>query len=677
MLLALAISLAQAPSDLDALTRGVGELKIEGLPGFVQAIGPDSFPLLVGPDRRRFEPLGAAGRLGRGRVAAFGHGGFLRPTGGTQSGAGRLLANTLRWTSGKPNPRVGVINGGIGAAVRELGFETVDIKLESIPANVDVVITDNTAAIGQLAQFVAQGKGLIAASTPWGWLQVNPGKDLATEHALNTVMHQAGLTFADGYNSNYRVATASESTAANAYLALRGMRAGQSTDGEAVLGAYRAVPAGNAFAREVRAAVANVPDSIPTEAKPIRADQPLQRLKFAVAPPNSGYDFPGPVAPGARRTTVSARIETGGGDWQSVGAYAAPNETIRVTVPASMVGKGYQLQIGAHSDQIWHLAEWKRHPNVLTRVPIGSATVTASSPFGGLVYIVAPRGDTGSVDVRVDNVVPAPILRDGGDVAAWRRGLELGAPWTEIHAKHLILTVPTVDAKKVKDPQALIDLWNKCRDLMSELDGRPLARRPERFVPDRQISAGYMHAGYPIMTHMDAIELSLSVDQLTTKGSWGHWHELGHNHQKDEWTFGGTGEVTCNFYSLYLMEKIAGQSLWSRVGKNRDEQLPKYLADGAKFATWQSEPFLALTMYAQLIDAFGYEALTETLKSYEGPNAGTLPRNDLERRDQWMIRYSRTINRNLGPFFQKWGVPTSEAARREIAGLPSWMPAGW
>jgi hypothetical protein len=41
-----------------------------------------------------------------------------------------------------------------------------------------------------------------------------------------------------------------------------------------------------------------------------------------------------------------------------------------------------------------------------------------------------------------------------------------------------------------------------------------------------------------------------------------------------------------------------------------------------------------------------------------------------------MVRMSRATGRNLGPFFQAWGVPTTDAARRSIAGLPAWMPAG-
>ena len=49
----------------------------------------------------------------------------------------------------------------------------------------------------------------------------------------------------------------------------------------------------------------------------------------------------------------------------------------------------------------------------------------------------------------------------------------------------------------------------------------------------------------------------------------------------------------------------------------------------------------------------------------------------LEKRDQWMVRFSRAVGKNLSPFFQAWGVPTTEKSRTSIADLPGWMPDGF
>ena len=47
-------------------------------------------------------------------------------------------------------------------------------------------------------------------------------------------------------------------------------------------------------------------------------------------------------------------------------------------------------------------------------------------------------------------------------------------------------------------------LWDKILDAYADFAGIPHHRlRPERYCTDRQISVGYMHNGYPIMTGLD------------------------------------------------------------------------------------------------------------------------------------------------------------------------------
>lgn len=53
---------------------------------------------------------------------------------------------------------------------------------------------------------------------------------------------------------------------------------------------------------------------------------------------------------------------------------------------------------------------------------------------------------------------------------------------------------------------------------------------PMRFVVDRQISAGAGHSGYPAMATKDWTN-SIATGSIIHSGSWGLWHELGHNHQ--------------------------------------------------------------------------------------------------------------------------------------------------
>ena len=40
-------------------------------------------------------------------------------------------------------------------------------------------------------------------------------------------------------------------------------------------------------------------------------------------------------------------------------------------------------------------------------------------------------------------------------------------------------------------------------------------------------------------------------------------------------------------------------------------------------------------------------------------------------------RASKSVDRDLGPFFAAWGLPVSDKARAEVAPLEDWMPDGW
>ena len=163
---------------------------------------------------------------------------------------------------------------------------------------------------------------------------------------------------------------------------------------------------------------------------------------------------------------------------------------------------------------------------------------------------------------------------------------------------------------------------------------------------------------------------------LKTKGDWGLFHELGHNHQKPDWTFAGTGEVTNNLLPLYLLETLCNHAPihGSFTLAARTKKEAKYVSGGADFTTWQNDPFLALIMYQQLRDEFGWQTFTKVFAEYRDLPGDQRPRTDMEKHDQWMVRFSRACARNLGPFFQRWGVPTSDAARQSIEGLAAWTP---
>ncbi|MCA8978708.1 MAG: M60 family metallopeptidase, partial [Planctomycetes bacterium] len=331
------------------------------------------------------------------------------------------------------------------------------------------------------------------------------------------------------------------------------------------------------------------------------------------------------------------------------------------------------------SDELWNRPRWERDPEISMRLALDRREVRAASPHGGALYVELSKDLESPVQLTIDGAVAAPRFTLGRTTAAeWRTSRRAPAPWAELEARHVILSVPSSVVRGLDDPAALLELWDRVMETYPELDGEPLAKRPERFVPDVDISAGYMHSGYPVMTHLDAAPWLVDHDRILGKPDpqvWGLWHELGHNRQSPDWTFGGTGEVTCNLYTLFVLDRISGvkPAQHTRIVPLA-KRFEEYRAAGADFAEWKQDPFLALYMYVQLQDAFGWEAYQRVFAAYLQLDERERPKGDDEKRDRWLVTFSRTVERDLSAFFELWGVPTSQTARDSLSDLEPWLP---
>jgi hypothetical protein len=400
-------------------------------------------------------------------------------------------------------------------------------------------------------------------------------------------------------------------------------------------------------------------------------------------------DYPGEVSRDAPRISKPLALPLAVPRWHSTGLYAPAGELIRVSIPPDAAATGLAVRIGAHTDALWHLDSWQRAPEISLAWPLDAAQTEVVSPFGGLIYIEVPdrmamearrSGAAPTLSATIEGAVESPHFKLGStNPDEWRSRIRtLGAPWAELATDKVILTVPASEVRGLDDPAALMTFWDSLVDAASDLRGISRERPfPHRYVPDVQISAGYMHAGYPIMTHLDASIPMTQLDQMR-KGQWGLFHELGHNHQDPMWTFEGTGEVTCNLWSIYLLEKCC-KTTWEPSSEghgNRERRWAEYDADGRPFGKWQSDPFLALQMYEQVKNRFGWEPFTAVFRECDRLPRNQRPKDTQDSINQWMVRLSRACGHSLAPFFDAWGVPITDSARAEVKDLPVWMPKG-
>ncbi len=675
-------------ADRAALLEGVTALEQTGIPGPVVAFGPDAFAVLTA---KNGEAVVAAARYGEGRVVAFGHGGYL---GGGPEGSGRarLLANALAWAMGDLDPTSEV--APVIAEVRQADLATAAVVTW---AGGDLPPARREA----LRAFVHAGGGLVVGECPWGWQQLHPEQVLREDGPSNQVLAPMGLVFGPTYlgGGPYSVAD-SRPDDAHAAAALRQLSHQGRTDGFTALErALQSVPADDLlFLPAVQSFLTDQSQfAPPSETRPLRGDDPISRLQVAYwtrvwqdAPveeltPAPGVEhFPGAVPADAPRRLSPLVLNRTDRGWVSTGAYAAPGEIVTIRARRGSLD-GWRLRIGPHTDSIAHHDAWKRWPSVSRRFELRGDETPVASPFGGLIYLEAGAGAAAPLHLELDGVVEAPYfeLAQPGAAEAWAEERLAPAPWAEIAGEHLILTVPSAAIRELEDPARLARFWDSVMEAHSALGARPVPARPERFVADVQISAGYMHAGYPIMTWLDVTRPSggrpfgttVDVERLEREGSWGHYHELGHNCQRGDWTFAGTGEVTCNLFSLHAGHRLNGIEPWHNPWlEGQKKSAEAYFEAGAPYAQWKSKPGLALLMYAQLQKEFGWQPFTAVFAEYEALSARERPRDDQQKRDQWMIRMSRATGRDLGPFFTKWGIPISAAALAEVEPLEDWMP---
>lgn len=147
--------------------------------------------------------------------------------------------------------------------------------------------------------------------------------------------------------------------------------------------------------------------------------------------------------------------------------------------------------------------------------------------------------------------------------------------------------------------------------------------------------------------------------------------ELGHNMQRDEWTFDGSVEVTVNFFTLHAYHLLIGKDInqvyWLRDQKNA---IKEFLKRGpATYDDWKSDYGIGLYTFGLLFKHFGWQSIRKFLSEYENDlnSNRNLPCNNQEKLDQWVLRYSKIVGYNIGPYFERFGLPVSRGIHKKLA----------
>jgi hypothetical protein len=407
--------------------------------------------------------------------------------------------------------------------------------------------------------------------------------------------------------------------------------------------------------------------------------------------------FPGSVPADAPRVKREFTFALNMPRWQSTGLYAAPGEKVTVHVSPQDAARGLSVVVGAQSDHIFSRDKWPRFPIISRRFKITEPHTVVANAFGGLIYIDIPRDKAmggynvstyggygwldedpnaikGSVRVSIEGGVEAASYAAGKTkLEDWQKIKHSPAPWGELASSRIILTLPSSVLKTIEDPAPLLAYWDQVVDLEDALVGWPKRQAPpERIVPDLEISAGFMHSGYPIMCEWSALGGITDLRKLKTIGAWGFFHELGHNHEAQAATFGGDYvEVNVNFCSLYVTEMLVKKDMTAGHPALGDLDKLLHARLGSEKKT---EAFENLAMYVLPIRELGWPAFQQTISSYSAPDGGKGIKTREDKMDQWVLRYSQNTGMNLVPYFEAFDVTCSEKTKEALKKLPVWLP---
>ncbi|CAF4444136.1 unnamed protein product, partial [Rotaria magnacalcarata] len=376
-------------------------------------------------------------------------------------------------------------------------------------------------------------------------------------------------------------------------------------------------------------------------------------------------------------TNVIFHIESNANEWYCTGYYAVAGIPIQIDVLECMGAMGWSVRVGCHSDHLENCEELRRWSCISINKPLVGNSIQMSSAFGGLIFLQSPNDESNSITVRLHHVVLTLTydFMDPNRVTNWQyRRHHAQGLWADIAGQHIVLNLPSKSLLHLDSTQLdeVLLFWDSVVLAHHELRGTKPKHR-ERIVCDEQPSAGYMHSGYPIVTHMDVTdpqsdEFLFNIHVLKKKGWWGVFHEIGHNMQRDWWTFDGTGEVTVNIFTLHAMNIICHIQPWIHPWLDEQESNTRiYIENGCNFDEWKDDPGIGLIIYAQLAREYGWETYKKVFRQYEQ----TQPHLDSnqEKMDHWIESFSRQVGYNLIPLFKFWGFPVSKSTAEVLHDL--------
>ncbi|XP_029026261.1 TRPM8 channel-associated factor homolog [Betta splendens] len=678
--------------DLEFLLKGISELNIaKGLVASeVLVHGPLSFPVGTTEDGRTFL---AGSYYGKGRVVVISHENPL-----SNETMAPFWNNAINWLDENCKGVIGVSPDLDQAFTlyRKSGFNCTKTTFrKDLSVFVCTAYTEENEK--EIQDFVAEGGGLLIGGHAWWWASTHPNP--MTDFSGNKILNKMGLSLLEKTieEASYKVPDLTQSKSHFCHLLRR--VAAHVMKGEALtkneeqslkkLGSdcvsYLQIKACDCYSYAL--VVSTLIDILKksgilqvNEKNP--AKNPKDHFLLSVvtevfkACPHPDAVLPYLIKENVEMPVVNnKRIKINANtadkkEWISTGLYLSYGMKTYLILPAKIINNGWKIQIGCQTDFL-DAEELNRAPCVCEEFSVSTDVMQVCNLWGGLLYLVAPPNTkVESVEVIVQTAVLAPYYKFGETTAAdWSLLRTAPSPWAELEFENIILTVPSEAVRDLDHPDEVAAQWNKVMRAIADLAAIPHKfPRKERLVTDVQISAGWMHSGYPVMAPK-----CVAKDLLRVQDMWGPIHELGHNQQRGCWEFPPhTTDCTCNLWSVYVHEEVLGinraQAHPSMTVTERTTQIEKYVKGGRDLSKWNK--WVALETYLQLQERFGWDAFKKVFAAYH--TMSNFPGDNKGKMNLYAETFSQTVQLNLCGFFKAWGWPIEASTEQKLSNLPPW-----
>ncbi len=401
----------------------------------------------------------------------------------------------------------------------------------------------------------------------------------------------------------------------------------------------------------------------------------------------------GGIPSDAKLVKFTQRVNSRGDKWReelvSIGAYAPPGKLVTVSIPAELVGKKLEVQVGHHFSE-------KNRP--LISMPgtnrwykLDKETTTFVTPHGGLMLLKVPREVAlQDAPIRVEGVLKSPrfVLGKNTD-AEWAKLRNAPAPWGELVSEHVVLVVPRDTLQTLAQPTAVMTWWNEnCRDLEDFFSYYP-------GVPFRMHAGLYAEEGvsyWPLQWESKNMAYLFNLDAMKEKNSALFLHEHGHHCDFWEMELSFWGESTTNWGGYYLKARPGRAFAWKDSHDTHLRNLfdpgnkamleimqDKWYKISTKGTHHWSYPITSMMIgYAE---DFGWDCVKKTIKRLRDKNDEMYrwsfvqgADDDQAKIDRYLIGLSQAAGRDVSPYFAHFKMFPSAGASKYLAQLrlPKW-----